>query len=250
MILTPNNKISSMAKDFGVKNKTITDLLAQNGIEGKTHSSVLSPEEFSLVFEALTAQAQITNMAEYLGGTADIPRPEEEAAAKKKAEEEKAAAEAAKKAAEEEQKRRAAAEAAAKEKAQQEAKKQAERFANANPLAKKPQPKPKTQQREQPQKPSSTLRQGSRMSEAVPGQDTSRVGKTRLVDTRTSSVDLSKYDEKLDRFAPEQAGNISGGKQKLKKRKNLLKNKKSRLVKNETAFIFLKEYQSASNSCF
>lgn len=216
MILTPNNKISSMAKDFGVKNKTITDLLAQNGIEGKTHSSVLSPEEFSLVFEALTAQAQITNMAEYLGGTADIPRPEEEAAAKKKAEEEKAAAEAAKKAAEEEQKRRAAAEAAAKEKAQQEAKKQAERFANANPLAKKPQPKPKTQQREQPQKPS-TLRQGSRMSEAVPGQDTSRVGKTRLVDTRTSSVDLSKYDEKLDRFAPEQAGNISGGKQKLKK---------------------------------
>ena len=27
--------------------------------------------------------------------------------------------------------------------------------------------------------------------------------------------------------------------QKLKKRKNLLKNKKSRLVKNETAFIFL-----------
>ena len=46
MILTPNNKISSMAKDFGVKNKTITDLLAQNGIEGKTHSSVLSPEEF------------------------------------------------------------------------------------------------------------------------------------------------------------------------------------------------------------
>ena len=217
MILTPNNKISSMAKDFGVKNKTITDLLAQNGIEGKNHSSVLSPEEFSLVFEALTAQAQITNMAEYLGGTADIPRPEEEAAAKKKAEEEKAAAEAAKKAAEEEQKRRAAAEAAAKEKAQQEAKKQAERFANANPLAKKPQPKPKTQQREQPQKPSSTLRQGSRMSEAVPGQDTSRVGKTRLVDTRTSSVDLSKYDEKLDRFAPEQAGNISGGKQKLKK---------------------------------
>ena len=112
MILTPNNKISSMAKDFGVKNKTITDLLAQNGIEGKNHSSVLSPEEFSLVFEALTAQAQITNMAEYLGGTADIPRPEEEAAAKKKAEEEKAAAEAAKKAAEEEQKRRAAAEAA------------------------------------------------------------------------------------------------------------------------------------------
>lgn len=217
MILIPNNKISSMAKDFGVKNKTITDLLAQNGIEGKTQSSVLSPEEFSLVFEALTAQAQITNMAEYLGGTADIPRPEEEAAAKKKAEEEKAAAEAAKKAAEEEQKRRAAAEAVAKEKAQQEAKRQAERFANANPLAKKPQPKPKTQQREQPQKPSSTLRQGSRMSEAVPGQDTSRVGKTRLIDTRTSSVDLSKYDEKLDRFAPEQAGNISGGKQKLKK---------------------------------
>ena len=91
MILTPNNKISSMAKDFGVKNKVITDILAQHGIHGKTHSSVLEPDEFSLVFEVLTAQAQTTDMADYLAGQADIARPEEEAAARKKEEEEKLA---------------------------------------------------------------------------------------------------------------------------------------------------------------
>ena len=248
MILTPNNKISSMAKDFGVKNKVITDILAQHGIHGKTHSSVLEPDEFSLVFEVLTAQAQTTDMADYLAGQADIARPEEEAAARKKEEEEKlaqqraaaaqaeaerAAAEAEQREAEAEKQRQEAAKQAAAQKAAEDAKRQAERFAKANPLAKKPQPKqPKPQPKpQQNERASSTLRQGSRMSDAVPGQDTSRVGKTRLVDTRTSSVDLSKYDEKLDRFAPEHTGNsAAAGKQKLKKqnKKNIYDKKRDK----------------------
>ena len=32
MVFTPNLKISSMAKDLGVKSKTITELLAAHGI--------------------------------------------------------------------------------------------------------------------------------------------------------------------------------------------------------------------------
>ena len=42
-------------------------------------------------------------------------------------------------------------------------------------------------------------------------------GATRVVDMRGSSVDLSKYDERLDNFVPDSIGDMRGGNQKLKK---------------------------------
>ncbi len=44
-----------------------------------------------------------------------------------------------------------------------------------------------------------------------------RTGATRVVDTRTSTVDLSKYDDKLDNFAPDALSDKQSTKQKLKK---------------------------------
>ena len=44
-----------------------------------------------------------------------------------------------------------------------------------------------------------------------------RTGTTRVVDTRTSTVDLSKYDDKLDTFAPDAMSDRQSNKQKLKK---------------------------------
>ena len=44
-----------------------------------------------------------------------------------------------------------------------------------------------------------------------------RTGNTRVIDTRTTSVDLSKYDERLDKFAPDAFSDSSTNKQKLKK---------------------------------
>ncbi len=40
---------------------------------------------------------------------------------------------------------------------------------------------------------------------------------TRVVDMRGGSVDLSKYDERLDNFVPDSVGDVRGGNQKLKK---------------------------------
>ena len=48
-------------------------------------------------------------------------------------------------------------------------------------------------------------------------------GATRVVDTRASSVDLSKYDERLDNFVPDSIGDVRGGNQKLKKQNNAAK---------------------------
>ncbi len=42
-------------------------------------------------------------------------------------------------------------------------------------------------------------------------------GATRVVDMRAGSVDLSKYDERLDNFVPDSIGDIRGGSQKVKK---------------------------------
>ena len=67
-------KISVLAKDFNIKSKDIVDILALAGIEKKTSGTVDS-DEFSVFFDRLTAEHQITNMSDYLAGKADIERP-------------------------------------------------------------------------------------------------------------------------------------------------------------------------------
>ncbi len=63
-------------------------------------------------------------------------------------------------------------------------------------------------------------------------------GATRLVDTRVSSVDLSKYDEKLDTFVPDSVRDVRGGNQKIKKgQNNKAQNKKGGFVKKNAAPI-------------
>ena len=53
------------------------------------------------------------------------------------------------------------------------------------------------------------------------GDGTQKKGAARIVDMRTNSVDLSKYDEKLDTFVSEDAREyMGGGNQKLKKQQN------------------------------
>ncbi len=79
MINTPNSRISNMAKDFGVKSKTIIDILEANGIAGKKNTATLTEDEYGMVVEALTRDNQITNMTQYLAGEVDIPREKKEA---------------------------------------------------------------------------------------------------------------------------------------------------------------------------
>ncbi|MCQ2432707.1 MAG: translation initiation factor IF-2 [Clostridia bacterium] len=74
MINTPNSRVSNMAKDFGVKSKTILDILEAKGYADKKNTSVLTPDEYGVVVEAMTRDNQITNMTQYLAGEVDIPR--------------------------------------------------------------------------------------------------------------------------------------------------------------------------------
>ena len=65
-------KISALAKDLGLKNKELLDVLAQSGIEGKSHSATLAAEEWELIMTTLTEKAQVDNIGEYLDGKAKI----------------------------------------------------------------------------------------------------------------------------------------------------------------------------------
>ena len=77
-------KINQLAKDFGLKSKDITELLAARGVECKTTQKALEPKEFDMVFETLTRAAQIVNIDDYLFGDTYIPS--EKKAPKKAAE--------------------------------------------------------------------------------------------------------------------------------------------------------------------
>ena len=60
-------------------------------------------------------------------------------------------------------------------------------------------------------------------TEIIRGQNNSapaQRGATRVVDMRGSSVDLSKYDEKLDNFVPDSVSDMRGGMQRVKKQNN------------------------------
>ena len=58
-------------------------------------------------------------------------------------------------------------------------------------------------------------------SQTVKGDEAPKQrGATRVVDMRAGTVDLSKYDERLDNFVPDSIGDIRGGNQKLKKQNN------------------------------
>ena len=52
------------------------------------------------------------------------------------------------------------------------------------------------------------------------GSASSQRGGTRVIDTRSGSVDLSKYDERLENFVSEAQRDMRGDKQKLKKQNN------------------------------
>ncbi len=81
-------RVSDLAKDFGVANKVIIDLLAKYVEPAKKTNSVLEEDELDLVFEGLSVDFAPENLDAYFA-TANEPKPEKpqaEKPAEKKAE--------------------------------------------------------------------------------------------------------------------------------------------------------------------
>lgn len=239
MLSSQKLRVNLLAKDLELKSKELTDLFTEFGITGKTSTATVEPWEFEVLIDKLTERNQITNMGDYLSGKAIIKtknyleKIEKEEAAKKAAEEAEAKAKAeaeAKAKAEAEAKAKAEAEAKAKAEAEAKAKadaraaqqqrgasKSSDRFAKPSFERDKQKPAQKpAEQRSDDKKKQQTIVMSGNMAAPTPER------KTRIVDTRTTQVDLSKYDERLENFVPESARRNSNAsdRQKLKKQQN------------------------------
>ena len=260
-MINNKQKLNVIAKELELKPKELVDLFAQKGGITKNSVAPVDQNEFELLFSALTEAYQMSGINEYLAGKtvirveasesqevksapaakAAIPTKAEAAA---RAEVERKAAETAAIAAAQAEKAAQAAEkaaAVAAESAQKKAapppppkqreKSQAEKFERFKnpPTATTPASKQQKKQPERASRPQSQIlvNQNQQREAGTPTiiQEThSSIGKTRQVDTRSSNVNLGRYDERFEKFASDGVRNYSPDQQqgntKLKKQDN------------------------------
>lgn len=250
-------KIGVLAKDLNLKSKEIIDVLSACGIEKKSSAS-LDADEFSIFFDHLTSAHQITNMSDYLSGKADIKRPDkkkEETPAEPVKETTTSGVDTAEhKTPVSEPKKTEPVTPVEQKSTNTEGDRRpmtaADTDSSRRPMVpafqkkqqdtERPAPKPapapavKQQPKQQPEQRRESASQSAPVTHPVPPQMPSPKKKensqprpvqpktTRIVDTRTTTVDLSKYDERLESFVPESArrNNMPPDRQKLKKQQS------------------------------
>lgn len=221
--MTNKYKISDLAKDFNVSSKDITDIVAEKTGVAKKSGAVLNETEISVVFSALLNKNEVKSLDEYFATGA-----ESRAAAKKAREEEKNKKLAEQMAILEQLKAAAAAQNGEKASVKEEpeikkpvkekkekpqtvekseetpAEKKPEKRAE-KPAAKKPEAK-KTEEKKPEEKKhgvSDPKPFVSQKKDKKPGEAPKRgPAEIRHIDTRTSNVNIDKYNEKYERIAP------------------------------------------------
>ena len=222
-------RVHEVAKDFGLNSKKILSILDTHMPAERTHMAALEDRELDLIFETVTQENSVASFDAYFA-----------AGEKKKAEEE------AKKAApvkEEKKEEPKAEKKPAKNEGKNEGKKE---FKNdKKPEGKREDRKP---QNNQPQKNNNQNKpQQKAPQNNAPAKDNapkqeklvqSRTkGEKRYVDTRSSNVDLEKYNEKYDDLASQggrKDSDMSSSKQKLKQKSQQYKKQGTRSNKRET----------------
>ncbi len=182
-------KVSDVAKAFGLSNKEVSELLTKYGITVKSNSQSLNEEELNIAYDAITQAHQIGSLAEvFAAAQAAVDQKKKET---------------------EERHRRQQEEAEARVREEQRRKEEAE--------AKRNQPKPAAKPRQQGQ----TIQHQPKAAESKPAvqQHDQKGPKVHYVDTRGTNVNIDKYDERLDTLVPQQAGKYGNqqNKQKLTK---------------------------------
>ena len=233
MLSNQKYRISNIAKDFDVKSKDLIDLLASYGLKGRTHMAVLTPDEFAIIFNHLTLKTQFDGIGKYIDGELKIKEPERvaepvsEAADTAEPKKEEGTVKEEKvvepKKEEETPKKENTSDFAKKQNAVDDKPKisadtvKKDNNNQTRDNKKKDQKKQPAQQRQH--------RQELKVERVLPDAPSvvthsNHVAGTRVVDTRGSHVDLSKYDERLERFVTDPKMNYSGERKKVKKQNN------------------------------
>ncbi len=246
MLSNQKYRISNIAKDFDVKSKELIELLDSYGLTGRTHMAVLTPDEFGIIFNHLTNKTQFEGIGKYIDGELKIKEPKKAVAPEAAIKEEKVEEviveskkedkpqsvdkaikfETATGLVERKEQQSKNTEARVKfekktENTQSAVAKNDKAASNnqqrENINKKKEQKKQPAQQRQH--------RQELKVERVLPDapdavRQSNHVAGTRVVDTRGSHVDLSKYDERLENFVHDPKMNYSSERKKVKKQNN------------------------------
>ena len=225
-------RVHEVAKDFGLNSKKILEILDTHMPAERTHMAALEDRELDLIFETVTQENSVASFDAYF------------AAGEKKKAEDTAKKEEAKAEVKEEKAPAKAEPKADKKPAKPEGKKD---FKNdKKPEGKREDRKP--QQNNQPQKNNNQNKpQQNKPQQNAPAKDNAprqeklvqarTKGEKRYVDTRSSNVDLEKYNEKYDDLASQggrKDSDMSSSKQKLKQKSQQYKKQGTRSNKRET----------------
>ena len=67
-------RVNTLAKDLSMRTKDLLDFMEKCGMEGKTSSAVITPEELAIILDRLTNKNQTKNMAAYVAGKTVMPQ--------------------------------------------------------------------------------------------------------------------------------------------------------------------------------
>ncbi len=228
-------RVHEVAKDFGLNSKKILAILDTHMPAERTHMAALEDRELDIIFETVTQENAVASFDAYFAAgeskkAEETKKPEAAAPAK----EEKNEAKAETKAPE--------APKADKKNTANEAKKDFK--ADKKPEGKRDDRKPQNQQKpnNNQNKPQNQNKpHNAPAKQEAPKQEklvqARTKGEKRYVDTRSSNVDLEKYNEKYDDLASQggrKDSEMSSSKQKLKQKSQQYKKQGTRSNKRET----------------
>ncbi len=263
MISNTKYRLNTLAKDLGMRTKDLLDFTQKCGMQDKTTTAIITPEELAIILDRLTRENQTTNMAAYVdgrtvmpvkpkapaekkpgeGGTKPAPRGDK-APVKKDAPKKDTKPQSEKKPAEKAAKPAEAREVPKAEVKAPEVHEAPKAEVKAPEVREAPKAEVKAPEAREEQKKDKYARpnfdaakqQSAKKAPAEKANDTRRaqtsvqikaslpgesapVRSTRIVDTRTTNVNLEKYDERLENFVPESArrNNSAPDRQKMKK---------------------------------
>ena len=216
-------RVHEVAKDFGSTSKKVIEILEKISQEPKKHTTVLEDRELDYIFETITQANEVASFDAYFAAG--------EAQRAAKAEPAKTAEAPAVKAEPEAEKKT--------EKAEKAPKTEKKAPAKAEKTGKKPENKneaPKAEKKAEEKKPQAPAQQPKKEQKEKLIQSRTK-GEKRHVDTRSSNVDLEKYNEKYDEMAS-QGGRrdheMGSTKQKLKQKSQQYRKQGTRSSKRET----------------
>ncbi|MDO4379265.1 MAG: translation initiation factor IF-2 [Clostridia bacterium] len=227
-------RVHEVAKDFGVNSKKILEILDGDSAEPKKHSTALEDSELDLIFETITQQNQVESFDAYFAAGEKEKAEKQNAASKEESEQPEAAP------AQKEAKPKDAQKPAEKKtekplkqdakKTERKSEKKGEKATDGKKTENKKSEQPKAAAPAAPSKKEEKAKEKANK----PLQARTK-GEKKHIDTRSSNVDLEKYNERYEQIAPaNKMRDMGSSKQKIKQKSQQYRKQGMRSSKRET----------------